>query len=379
MRYTFQDSSDFPVQRDFIQDLQNFIAISKEVIPLEKSAIGIKKANKQQREFFEKRLQEIDNFEKDIRDYVESRTLGIKATDILELKREILETLSTATFGEREKKLEELDKQNKLDLIEVQQLEIRILEVLSPFFEESIYGAKSAYYAYIEAGILKGRQISFIDILQYEFELTFIENTIEVGDFQNLTLPIRSRSEIQSGKGQIEDIDVSDFYITSIESKGENLRAVLEDKDAENRFMISADEKKFLIMHMDYEIIGDEELAASIDNESVNALIRKLKATFTESVGSKILTKIMLDGKNAVEENKIFDCLKVIASMYGKMVTECIEKRYTEGEIAIRTEEPEGIKTEKYLGKSEVLKELSSLGDEGAELAAILRFNETCE
>jgi len=40
MRYTFQDSTDFPVQRDFIQDLQNFIAISKAVIPLEKSVIS---------------------------------------------------------------------------------------------------------------------------------------------------------------------------------------------------------------------------------------------------------------------------------------------------------------------------------------------------
>jgi len=42
MRYTFQDSTVFPVQRDFIQDLQDFILISKEVLPLEKSAIKIK-------------------------------------------------------------------------------------------------------------------------------------------------------------------------------------------------------------------------------------------------------------------------------------------------------------------------------------------------
>jgi len=42
MRYAFQDSTDFPVQRDLIQDLQDFIRISTEVIPLEKSAIKIK-------------------------------------------------------------------------------------------------------------------------------------------------------------------------------------------------------------------------------------------------------------------------------------------------------------------------------------------------
>ncbi|HWR25528.1 MAG TPA: hypothetical protein VN278_04750 [Methanosarcina sp.] len=379
MRYTFQDSTDFPVQRDFIQDLQNFIAISKEVIPLEKSATEIKKANIKQREFFERRLQEIDCFEKDIRDYIESRTFGIKAADILEIKRSTLETLSGAAFAKREEKLEELDKQNKLDSMEVQQLETRILSTLSPFFEEGIYGAKNAYYAFIDDKILKGRQISFVDRLQYEFELIFIQNTLKVKDFQDLALPIRLKNKAPSKEEKVENIDVSEFYITSIEYNGEILRAALEDKNAENRFMISADEKNFLIIHMDYEITGDEELAALINRESVNTFIKKLKEIFTEAVGSKILKKIVLDGKNAIEENKIFDCLKVIASIYGKLVTVCIEKRYTEGEIAIKAEGSEGIKTEKYLGKSDVLKDLSALGDEGAELAAILGFNETCE
>lgn len=67
MRYTFQDSTDFPVQRDFIQDLQDFIRISTEVIPLEKSAIKIKNESKGKIAISEKRIQEIDMFEKDIK------------------------------------------------------------------------------------------------------------------------------------------------------------------------------------------------------------------------------------------------------------------------------------------------------------------------
>ena len=60
MKYTFQDSTDFPVQRDFILDLQNFIAISKAVIPLEKSAIQIKTENRERAMNLEKTIQEID-------------------------------------------------------------------------------------------------------------------------------------------------------------------------------------------------------------------------------------------------------------------------------------------------------------------------------
>jgi hypothetical protein len=34
----------------------------------------------------------------------------------------------------------------------------------------------------------------------------------------------------------------------------------------------------------------------------------------------------MLNGKNIVDENRIFDCLKIIATIYGKLVMERIER-----------------------------------------------------
>ena len=321
MRYTFQDSTDFPVQKDFIQDLQDFIAISQEVIPLEKSAIRIKTENKEKKVFLEKKLQRIDQFEKDVRDHIESHTAGVEENDILGIKARILETLSTVALAKKNEKLGELDKQNKLDMMEVQQLETRILSILSPFFENSIYGAKNTYYAFVEDKKLRGKQVSFVDSMQYEFELDFTQDTLKVKDLQNLTLPIWSKSGILSREEKVKKIDVSDFYITSIEYEGNNLRTVLEDKDPENRFIISADEKTFLILHRDYEITGDEELAAALNRDSVDMFIIKLKELFTESVGSKRLRSITLDGKNVFDENRIFDCLKLIASKYGQLVT----------------------------------------------------------
>ena len=204
MRYTFQDSTDFPVQRDFIQDLQDFIRISKEVIPLEKSAIKIKNENREKIVIFEKRIQEIDMFEKDIRDYIESRTAGIDAAEILEVKARTLETSSTVALAKKNEKLEELDRENKLDLMEVQQLETRILSILSPFFEDSIYGAKSTYYASVEDKKLKGKQVSFVDGMQYEFELDFTQDTLKVKDLHDLTLPVWSKSGIISREKKVK-------------------------------------------------------------------------------------------------------------------------------------------------------------------------------
>jgi len=376
MRYTFQDSTAFPVQRDFIQDLQDFILISKDVLPLEKSAIEIKEEDRQETELFEKMIQEIEWFEKDVKDYLESRTAEIKEDVILDIKAMILETFSTVALAKKNEKLEELNKQHKLDLIEVEQLETRILSILSPFFENSIYGAENTYYATVENKKLKGKQVSFVDSMQYEYELAFSRDTLKVKDLQNLILPIWVKSGILSREDKVKKLDVSDFHITSIEHEGNNLRTILEDREPENRFIISADEKSFLVLHKDYELTGDEKLAAAINRDSVDMLVIKLKELFTESVGSKTLRSIILNGKNVFDENRIFDCLKLIASIYGRLVTQCVERGYTEGEITIKIEESGRIRTEKYLEKSEVLTELSTIGSEGRELATILKVTE---
>lgn len=376
MRYTFQDSTDFPVQKDFVQDLQDFIAISKEVIPLEKSAIEIKAENKEKTVYLERRLEEIDRFGNDVRDYIESRTVGVGENDILEIKAKILETSSTASLAKKNEELDALNRQSKLDLLEVQQLEERILSILSPFFETSIYGARDTYYAFIEDKILRGKQVSFVDGMQYEFEMGFTQNTLKVKDLQILALPIWAKSGIISRETKVKKIDVSNLYITSIEYEGNNLKAVLEDKAPEDRFIISADEKTFLILHKDYEITGDKELAASLNRDSVAMFIMKLKELFTEYVVSKKLRRITLDGKNVVDENRIFDCLKLIASIYGQLVDECIKRGYSDGEITIKIEEPEGIRTEKYIEKSEISRELSTIGSEGEQLAKELRVIE---
>lgn|GEM_PF-300013 len=376
IRYTFQNSSEFPVQRDFIQDMQDFIAISKEVIPLEKSAITIKNENQERRAVFEKMIQEIDLFEKEMREFIETRVVGVDSPEILEVKEKTLETSSSVALAKKNEKLAEIDSENKLDLMEMQQLDTRILSALGPFFEDSIYGAQNARYAFIEDKTLRGKQVGFVDNLQYEFELLFTQDTLKVKDLQNLTLPIWSKGGILSREEKVKKIDVSDFYIKNIKYEKNSLKTVLEDKDAENKFTISSDEKTFLIMHRDYEITRDQELAAALNRDSVDSFITKLKGFFTEFVGSKRLINITLDGKNVIKENRVFDCLKLIASIYGRLVMECLEKGYTKGEITIKIEEPGGTRTEKYLEKSEILRELSTIGREGEELAALLRVTE---
>ncbi|WP_410509294.1 hypothetical protein RSJ42_03340 [Methanosarcina hadiensis] len=376
MKYTFQDSTELPVQRDFIQDLQDFIRISKEVIPLEKSIIKIKQANIEEIGVSRSRLEEIERFQKEVTDCVEEYARRIESREILEIKSRTIEACANTSLLKKNEKLEEIDKQNRLAIIEVRQLEDRILSTLGPFFDASIYGAEHTYYASTEDRKLKGWQVSSVNGIRYEFEMNFVQDTLKVEDFQKLALPVRSKSGFLSREEKVKKLDVSGFYITNIEYGKNITRITLEDKDAENRFMISSDGGTFLVIHGDHEITGDEKLAPAIDKDSLSILIMKIKEFFTESVVLKRLRLILMNGKNAVEENVIFDCLKLIAGIYGKLAEECIERGYTKGEITIKIEEPGSVRTEKYISKSEASSELSSLGPEGNILAGILGVSE---
>ena len=372
MKYTFQDSTELPVQRDFIQDLQDFISISKETIPLEKSIIGIKQGNREETAISQSRLEEIDKFQKDVVDYIEERTQGVEAAEILEIKAKTIEASSTISLLKKNEKLEDIDKQNRLALMEAQQLETRILTTLSPFFETCIYGAENAYYASAEDKEMKGKQVSSVNGLQYEFELDFMHSSLKVEDLQELTLPVWAKGGILSREEKVKKMDVSDFHIISVEYEGKSVKTVLQDKDEEHMFTISADDMALLIFYGDHDITGDEKLAPLIDREAFYLFTAKLKEFFTKSIESRRLKRVLLDGKNAIEENILFDCLKLIAGIYGKLVRECIEKGYTKEEVTIKMEESASVRTEKYISKSEASSELSSIGSEGMELATIL-------
>lgn len=376
MKYTFQDSTELPVQRDFLQDLQDFIIISKEVIPLEKSIIGIKQANTKETGISQTGLEEIERFQKEVTDCIEANALGFDSKDILEIKSKTIETCANISLLKKNEKLEDIDKQNRLALIEVRQLEDRILSVLSPFFETSIYGAEHTYYASSEDRKLKGWQVSSVDGMRYEFELSFVQDTLKVEDIQKLTLPVRSKSGFLSKEEKVKKLDVSDFHVTNIEHARNNTRTIIEDKDGENRFVISSDGRTFLIMYGDHEITGDEKLAPAVDRDALAIFMEKIKDFITDSVVFRRLRLILMDGKNAVEENVVFDCFKLIAGMYGKLARECIERGYTKGEITIKIEEPGRVRTEKYISISEVSGELSSIGPEGNELVRLLEVSE---
>ena len=120
---------------------------------------------------------------------------------------------------------------------------------------------------------------------------------------------------------------------------------------------------------------ADETLLKSVKLESINALMDELKKYVQQSIKSQDLTQILLDGKDAVRNNEVFDCLKLFAEQYGEVIRESLDRGYVKNEITIKIEASDGTRTEKYITKEEAFDRLSEVGSEGLELASILNLD----
>ena len=99
---------------------------------------------------------------------------------------------------------------------------------------------------------------------------------------------------------------------------------------------------------------------------------QEIKKFLEMAIMSQQLRRVMLDGRDAVRNNEVFDCFKIIMERYGDIVRECTDRGVVKNEITIKIERTDGTRTEKYVTKEELFNKLAELGSEGLELASIL-------
>ncbi len=378
MKYTFQDSTELPVQRDFIKDLQDFIKLSQETIPIEKAARLLNEKKKKNTISTESQIKGIDEFETGIAAAVQNLATNIESLGITDMKDEISAAMVSVSSKKRIDLGKQLEENVKTADFELDQLNSKIISLLNPFFEESIYNSIDTYSFLQENEIISGKQICSAENMEYWFELKFNSKELKIDDiYKKLMLPVWVPGGLLHREDKVKKIDLSDHYIVSMEYDGdEHIEAVLKDDDSDHVFKIIADENTFMIFHNDHDITIDEVLAESLEEEEIQLLVKKMKQYFSVAVQSRVLTRVLIDGKDAIDGNMVFDCLKIIAADYGDLIKECIDKGYNKEEITIKIERPDETRTEKYISRAEVFKQLSDIGSEGLELAALMNVSD---
>ncbi|MDN5309388.1 MAG: hypothetical protein PWP14_782 [Methanolobus sp.] len=374
MKYTFQDSTALPLQRDFIQDLNDFIGTAKKVIPLENSAIELSEDESEEVSSLESRIAELDKFSKDVQAYVDDISRGAKDKEILECRNAIMDAcIASSTRG-----LKNLSQ--KLDIIRndsesgLYKIEKEILASLNPLFRSGIYGTTNRYHVSMREGVLRGTMTAAFAGMEYTSELTYAHDTLTIREaYGDLFLPTWTKAGLLHKENKVKMIDVSEYQVTLIKYDGMGyIDAVFETKKRDQQFRVSCNDGNCQVNFGETDITADETLVKSVKLESIEDLMDELRKYVEMFVRSQTLTQVMLDGRDAVRNNEVFDCLKLIAQQYGEIVRESFDRGYVKNEITIKVESSDGTRTEKYITKQEAFDRLAEIGSEGLELATIL-------
>ncbi|MDI9394060.1 MAG: chromosome segregation ATPase [Euryarchaeota archaeon] len=377
MKYIYQDSTELPVQRDFIEDLKAFIDITARVIPLENSIIELKCKNKEELHKLNKRIMGMNLFEEKLGMLVKKLEKDIGTEDLASCADAILSVCSENLGKKREILDIESRKAESRAAQEYQKIEIKVLEALTPFLISGIYGAEKRFELSSSLNEISGVMEGSISGVQYYYRLWFAEEPLTVDRLiGNFSLPGWTKAGILRKEEKIKMQDLSDYLVTSLEyDSGKNVRIILENKKSNRKFRIESGGLKYFAYEDEKEITADKELGTYIDTVSLAKIPEMVQNYLRTNIRTYSLSKILLDEEDAVSTNQVFDCLKVVAEQYGVIVNECLAKGNSKEEITIKMEEADGTRTEKYISKAEMYAQLSDIGSEGVEIAEILGMN----
>lgn len=374
MKYIYQDSTELPIQRDFIEDLKTFLDITSRVIPLENSIIEIKCKQKETLHELKSRIKGMNNFEEKLETLLRKLVNEVDIEDVIPCTNAVLQNCSENIGKRREILKAECTKIENETPDKYRKFEEKILEVLSSFLISGVYGAEKRFELSSSTNGISGEMEGWVSGLQYHYKLGFTEENLTVEKLLGgLILPGRTRAGILRKEEKIKMQNLSEFIVTFLEyDTQKNVRIGMENKKANRKFRIEGGDHRYFVYEDDKEITADKELGAFVDMGSLEKIPEKVQAYFRANIRTYTLSKVLLDEEDAISTNQIFDCLKVIAEQYGVIVQECLAKGHNKEEITIKMEESDGTRTEKYITRSEIYTQLAEVGSEGIEIAGIL-------
>jgi ribosomal protein S8E len=374
MKYIYQDSTELPVQRDFIEDLKTFLDITSRVIPLENSIIEIKCDHKKALRELKNRINGMNKFEENLGLMLKRLVHEVNIEDVVPCANAVFQTCSEKLEKKREILEAEYRKKEGGTSHEYRKFENKILEVLTRFLISGVYGAEKRFELSSGVNGFIGKMEGSVSGLQYYYKLGLAEESLTVEKLiGNLSLPSLTQAGILRKEEKIKIQDISEFLVSSLEYDNQkNVRLIVESKRANKKFRIEGEDGRYFVYEDNKEITADKELGAFVDMEILAKIPERVQDYLRTNIRTYTLSNVLLDEEDAVSTNQIFDCLKVIAEQYGVIVQECLAKGHNKEEITIKIEEADGTRTEKYLSRAEIYAQLAEVGSEGVEIAGIL-------
>lgn len=372
MLYTYQDGTELPVQRDFIQDLKNYVECLEQILPLENQIMELKDLSSDHEAIFGRKIAVLSSFKESLLHGIPAHLEGEDAALLEPCISEIMEVCDKFIRQTHEDYESEIYVLKRDSGAQIKSKENEIIKILNPFLISSVYGAKRVYDISYHDQSLSGMLYCYASGLQFNYKLRFADEKLTVqkllGDF---SLPVMAATGLFTKEQKPRVLNLAEFLVLSIQYDDlYNFSLDLENKKKIIR--IVRKNGNFSIYDDGRDIMADTDLAVLIEDSSLQKIPKYILEYVRKGVSSFELVDILIDDDDAISNNLIFDCMKIIATQYGAIVSECIHKSPIKSEISIKIQMEDGTRTEKYISKDELYSSLANIGGDGLEIASLI-------
>jgi len=381
MTFVFQNSKEMPMQKNFIDDLNNFLDLIEKILPIENKAIELNSQIKKEEERFEKESLVLTKFSNELNDSQEN----LFKKHSFKIVEKCGNTIKEFSMGCIEKQKEQmkivLDDLTSRSKDEVDQMAEQIRTELEPFLWSGVYNVNKTQLITARNENVDGSIKIDINGLSYNYDVTYNEVTLQTKKFiSDISIPIWSKGGLIHKEDRIKKLNISEYIIKRIYNN-DDFQLDLENKKGTKRVSIKVtdDIRHASIIYIDdvvTDITSSEDLLPQVDFYKLGELIRIIKEYIDNeaNIASKTLTSIEIDEKDAIASNEIFDSIKIITSQYGEIISEILNNGFTKEEIIIKEIMKDGTRNEIFISVDEITNRLSALGVEGLELIDLLNL-----
>ena len=391
MKYLFGDSTESPLQIDFLGLLDNFIDTSVRAITLENTVFDLKENIRDRRNLKNSVLDEMDAFLLTVENAIagavsrskEQETILKYAEKSRGFLKNFIEEGKTKFSGEIfqeiaefEKKVDESDEENR------KTLESFFISDPIPIINKkyTLQATKDGYSSKVMVDC-EGEISCAFEIASSE--IPFWDGHVKAFDFvRGVEIPARMKKPFLKKELVPDIVSMDDYLLSDLVLSGKELEVVfrkrLDTTSERFRLKMNLGDLAVEVYHAEENGVEKNIQAVPELKEALNAFrLRELGEKIVEQVSSlhpkkQRLEAIYLNGKDVLEENIVFELMQKVAEIFAPTVAEIKKRSPSEEELSLKAEDDTGKRSEIYLKKSQVREKLSAIKEKGERLLGIL-------
>lgn len=382
MTFVFQDSTEMPMQRNFVDDLNNFLELVEKILPVENKAIELNTRIRKEEDRYANEALDIGKFNKEFTDSLDQLSKHFSIDPIERCGNKLKEYCTSCLEKQKEQAKTALDDLTRRSRDEVAKMAKQIHSELEPFLWSGVYGVNKTWLITGNMHKVTGSLKMNISGLFYKYDLKYADVPLYVKKLmEGVSIPVWSKSGLFHKEEQITQLDLSEYIIKRIYS-GDDFQLDIENRKGTKKvnIRVPAEIRHASVIYIEdvaTDITTNEELSPKMDYEKLEQLVLKAKEYIENEVNiaSKTLLAVEIDEKDAIANNEIFESIKIVASQYGEIIKDLLNHGFTKNEIVIKEIIEDRTRNEIFISVNEISNRLSALGGDGLELKDLLNLN----